>query len=126
MQWVPVWGVSASLTMMELCTANDLNNMVPSPYSEVEPVRVPSPEIVKGIPVGAESDTSSSVMDSGDKWDKMEVGVWLHCPTLMAKIGPTWVEVHSTMQEEEMIKKQDPTFEDVVSRQLPGSGEEKD
>ena len=23
-QWVPVWGASASLTMMELCTVNDL------------------------------------------------------------------------------------------------------
>ena len=24
-QWVPVWGTSAALTMMELCMANDLN-----------------------------------------------------------------------------------------------------
>ena len=45
---------------------NDLSNMVPSPYSEVEPVRPPSPEIVKGIPAGAESDTDSlGVEDSG-------------------------------------------------------------
>ena len=32
-QWVPIWGTSATLTMMELRMANDLNNMVPSPYS---------------------------------------------------------------------------------------------
>ena len=44
----------------------------------------------------------------------------------MAKIGPTWAEVHATMQEEEMIKKQDPTWEDIVSRQLPGGAEEED
>ena len=94
-QWVPIWGTSATLTMMELCTANDLNNMVPSPYSEVELVRPLSPEIIKGIPAGAKSDTNSSVIDSGDEWDKMEVGVFSCCPTPMAKIGPTWVEVHT-------------------------------
>ena len=44
----------------------------------------------------------------------------------MAKIGPTWVEVHTTAQEEEMIKKQDPTWEDIVSRQLPGGVEVED
>ena len=43
-QWVPVWGMSATLTMMELHMANDLNNMVPSPYSEVEPARPLSPQ----------------------------------------------------------------------------------
>ena len=110
-------------TMMELCTK--LSNMVPSPYSEVELVRLPSPEIIKGIPAGAESDTGSSVIDSGDEWDKTEVGVWSRCPTLMAKIGPTWAEVHAAMQEE-MIKKQDSTWEDIVSRQLPGGAEEED
>ena len=73
-QWVPVQGMSAALMMMELHVANDLNNMVPLPYSEVEPVRPPSPEIVKGIPAGAESDTNSLAIDSGDEWDKMEVG----------------------------------------------------
>ena len=32
-------GACASLTMMELCTANDMNNMVPSPYYGFELVR---------------------------------------------------------------------------------------
>ena len=52
-QWVPIWGTSATLTMSELCAANDLNNMVPSPSSKLEPVKPPSPEIIKGIPGGA-------------------------------------------------------------------------
>ena len=36
-QWVPLRGVSALLTMVELRTANDLNNMIPSPYEGTEP-----------------------------------------------------------------------------------------
>ena len=46
-QWVPVWGMSATLTMMKLRVANDLNNMVPLPYSEVELVRPPPPKSSK-------------------------------------------------------------------------------
>ena len=62
--------------MMELCAVNDLNNMVPSPYDGFEPVRLPSPEVFKGIPAGAESDMDSlGVEDSGDEWDKKELGV---------------------------------------------------
>ena len=125
-QWVPVWGASAALTMTELCMANDLSNMVPSPNSEAEPVRPPSPKIVKGVLAGAEIDTDSSVIDSGDEWDKMEVGVWQHCPTLTVKIGPTWVEVHAAMQEEEMIQNRDSTWKDIVNRQSSGGAEEED
>ena len=125
-QWVPVRGASATPTMLELRVANDLCTMVPSPQSEAEPVRPPSPKIVKGILVGAESDTNSSVIDSRDEWDKMEVGVWLHCPTLTLKLGPTWAEVHAIMQEEEMIKKQDSTWEDIVSRQSSWGAEKED
>ena len=120
-QWVPVWGMSATLTMKELCMANDLNNMVPSPYSEVEPVRPPSPEIVKGIPAGAKSDTDRSVIDSGDEWDKAEVRVWSRCPTPTTKMGLTWAEVHAAMQEEGVVKNQTSTWDDIVSRQLPGA-----
>ena len=119
-QWVPVWGASAALTMTELCVANDLSNMVPSPNSEAEPARPPSPNIFKGVLAGAESDTDSSAIDSGDEWDKTEVGVWQHCPTPTVKIGPTWVEVHAAVQEEEMIQNQDSTWEDIVNRQSSG------
>ena len=52
-QWVPMQGTSAALTMMELHTVNDLSNMVPLPHSEVEPGRLLSPEIIKGVPAGA-------------------------------------------------------------------------
>ena len=64
-QWVPIWGMSATLTMSELYAANDLNNMVPSPSSELEPAKPLPPKIVKCIPGGTESDTNSSVIDSG-------------------------------------------------------------
>ena len=125
-QWVPVWGTPATLTMTELHVANNLNNMVPSPYSEVELVRPLSPQIIKGMLAGAKSDMDSSAIDSRDEWDKVEVGVWSHCPTPMAKIGPTWAEVRTAAQDEEVIKKQASTWDDIVSRQLPGGAEEED
>ena len=46
-------------------------------------------------------------------------------PTPTAKIGPTWAEVHAAAQEEEVIKKQDATWDDIVSRQLPGAQKRK-
>ena len=62
-----------------------------------------------------------------DEWDKTEVSVWSCCPTPTTRVGPTWVEVHATVvQEEEMFKKQDPTWEDIVRKQLPGGVEEQD
>ena len=112
--------------MTELHAANDLNNMMPLPSSELKLARLPSPEIIKGIPAGTKSDTNSSAIDSGDEWDKTEVGVFLRCPTPTAKIGPTWVEVHTATQEEEVTNKQDSTWEDIVRRQLPGGMEDWD
>ena len=80
-QRVPIWGTSTTLTMIgSACAANDLNNMVPSPSSKLEPVRPPSPEIIKGIPGGTESDMNSSAIDSRDDWDKTGgVGVFSCC-----------------------------------------------
>ena len=125
-QWVPVWEASASLTMMELCTANDLNNMMPSPYEGVEPIRQPSPQLVKGIPAGAKSDMDSMEgEDSGDEWDKKESSIWSCCPSPPTKVGPTWVEVHATAQEQEVLDKQTTTLEDMVSKHLPGGMEEE-
>ena len=119
-------GVSASLTMMELHAANDLNNMVSSPYEGVEPVRWPSPELVKGILVGTESDMDSvECEDSGDEWDKKECGIWSHCPSLPTKVGPTWAEVHTAAQEQEVLDKQTTTWEDIVSKHLPRGMEEE-
>ena len=113
--------------MPELRAANDLNNRVPSPSSELELAKPPPPEIVKGIPGGAESDTNSSAIDSGDEWDKTEgVRVFSRCSTPMTKIGPTWAEVHTTAQEEEMVRNQASTWEEIVSTQLPGDAKNWD
>ena len=64
-QWVPVRGMSATLIMPELCAANNLNNMVPSPLGELPAAKPPSTEVLKCIPAGAESNTNSSIVDSG-------------------------------------------------------------
>ena len=51
--------------MPELRVAHDLNNMVPSPLSELPAAKLPPIEVMKCIPAGAESDTNSSIVDSG-------------------------------------------------------------
>ena len=51
----------------------------------------------------------------------------MHCPTPTSKGRPhLGGGAHAAAQEEEMIKKQDPTWEDIVSKQLPGGMEEED
>ena len=105
-QWVPVRGISATLTMPELHTAYDLNNFVQSPSSELEPTRPSSTQIVKCILGGTESDTNSSAIDSGDEWDKTEGTRALSCcSTPTSKIGPTCAEVHTAGQEEKVARK---------------------
>ena len=94
--------------MPELRAANNLNNMVPSPLSELPAAKLPPTKIMKCIPAGAESDTNSSVMDSGDEWDKTDTVGPSRSSTPTTKIGPTWAEVHAAAQEEEMAKSQAP------------------
>ena len=126
-QWVPVRGMSATLNAPELRTAHNLNNFVPSPCSELEPTRPSSTQIVKCIPGGAESDTNSSVIDSGEEWDNTEgVSVLSRCSTPTSKIGPTWAEVHMGAQGENMARKQATTWEAIVNTQLPGDAENSD
>ena len=126
-QWVPVCGMSATLMMPELRAAYDLNNFVPSPSKELESRRPPSTQIVKCIPGGAETDTNSSAIDSGDKWDKTEgVRALSRCSTPMSKIGPIWAEVHAAAQEEKVARQQAVTWEEIVSSQLPGDAENSD
>ena len=86
----------------------------------------PAPEILKCILVGTESDTNSSVVDSRDEWDKTEGVGPLWCSTPTTKIGPTWVEVHTAAQEEEMAKSQAPTWEDIVNAKPTGEEENWD
>ena len=119
-------GVYASLTMVELRTTNDLNNMIPSPYEGTEPVQPPSPALVKGIPAGAKSDTDSSEEDSGEEWDKKECGDWSRCPSLPLRVGPTWAEVHAAVQEQEALNKNAPMWEDIISKYGPKNIEEED
>ena len=52
--------------------------------------------------------------------------MFLHCSTPMTKIGPTWAEVHAAAQEEKMARNQAATWEDIVSKQLPGDVENWD
>ena len=49
--------------MPELRAAHDLNNMVPSPLSELPVAKPPPIEVMKCIPAGAESDSNSSFVD---------------------------------------------------------------
>ena len=124
-QWVPVRGMSSTLTMPELRAASNLNNIVPSPLSELL-AKPSSTEIVKCIPAGAESDTDSSIVDSGDEWDKTESVGPLRSSTPTMKVGPTWVEVHVAAQEEEMAKSQAPSWEDILNTTPTEEGENWD
>ena len=101
--------------MPELCAANDLNNMVPSPTSNLPAAKPSSPKILKCILAGTESDTNSLEMDSGDEWDKTETVGPSRSSTPTTKIGPTWAEVHAAAQEEEMVKSQAPSWEDILN-----------
>ena len=112
-QWVPVRGMSGTLTMPELHAAHDLNNMVPLPLSELPAAKLPPIEVMKCIPAGAESDSNSSFFDSGDEWDKTETVGPSRSSTPTTKIGLTWADVHAAAQEEEMAKSQVPSWGDM-------------
>ena len=105
--------MSGTLTMPELRAAHDLNNMVPSPLSELPAAKPPPIEVMKCIPAGAESDTNSSIVDLGDEWDKTETVGPSRSSTPTTKIGPTWVDIHAAAQEEEMVKSQAPSWGDM-------------
>ena len=125
-QWVPVRGTSSTLTMPELRVANDLNNIVPSPLSMLPVAKPPSIEIVKCILAGAESEMTSSIVDSGDEWYKTETVGPSRSSTPTMKIGPTWVDVQAATQEEEMEKNQTQSWEDIVNRTQNEEGENWD
>ena len=109
--------------MPELCTAHDLNNMVPSPLSELPAAKPPPIKVMKCIPAGAESDSNSSIVDSGDEWDKTETVGPSRSSTPTTKIGPTWADVHAAAQEEEMVKSQAPSWGDMPNT-MPTEEEE--
>ena len=111
-QWVPVRGVSATLTMSELRSANNLNNMNPYPHDGTGLVQPHSPMLVKGIPMGEEeSDTDSfgEPSDSGEEWDKTECDNWSCCLPPPLGEGPTWVEATAEVWRRVIIEKESPT-----------------
>ena len=112
-QWVPVRGMSGTLTMPELRAAHNLNNMVPPPLSELPAAKLPPIKVMECIPAGAESDTSGSIVDSGDEWDRAETVGPSGRSTPTTKIGPTWADIHAATQEEEMAKSQAPSWGDM-------------
>ena len=74
-EWVPMRGVSSSLTLVELRSANDLNNIYPYPYSEQELTKAHSPELVYSRSVGDETDTDSwNKPSDSEEWDEPEHG----------------------------------------------------
>ena len=93
--------------------AHDLNNMVPSPLSELLAAKPPPIEVMKCILAGAESDSNSSIADSGDEWDKTETVGPSRSSTPTTKIGPTLADIHAAAQEEEMVKSQAPSWGDM-------------
>ena len=109
--------------MPELRAAHDLNNMVPPPLSELPAAKPPPIKVMKCIPAGAESDTNSSIVDSGDEWDKTETVGPSRSSTSTTKIGPTWEDIHTAAQEEEMAKSQAPSWGDMPNT-MPTEEEE--
>ena len=100
--------------MPELRAAHDLNNMVPSPLIELPVAKPPPIKVIKCIPAGAESNSNSSFVDSGDEWDKTETVGPSRSSTPTTKMGPTWADVHAAAQEEEMVKSQVPSWGDTT------------
>ena len=87
-------GVSASLTSVELKSANDLNNIFPCPHFGGEHPKTKSPKLIHGWPTGYETDSDSwkSPLDL-EEWDKPEHGNWSCCPNLPLEEGLTWEEI---------------------------------
>ena len=108
-QWVPIQGVCTSLTMVELRSANDFNNMNPCLYDGTELVQPHSAILVTGIPTEAESDTDSlDEHDSGEEWDKRECGDWWCCPSLPPREGPMWAEATAEHEEKSVGRRMPP------------------
>ena len=84
-EWVPMRGVSSSLTSVELRSANDLNNICPCPHSGGEPPRAQSPKLVHSRPAGDETDSDRSHPQTQRSGNEPKHGNWSCCPTLPVK-----------------------------------------
>ena len=96
-EWVPMRGVSSSLTLVELRLANDLNNICPYPKSKGELTKTHSADLVYGRSVGEETDADSwNEPSDSEEWDKPEHGNWSCCSTPpVEEEGLTWEEITS-------------------------------
>ena len=128
-QWVPMWGMSMSLTSSELRSANDLNNMNPHPIEWPGFVILQSPLLVHGIPMGAEesnSDSCGKPTNSGEEWDKTETSDWSRCLAPPRVKVPTWAEAHAETRRRVFINKDAATWEEVTSSSLQKKQSEKE
>ena len=109
LEWVPMRGMSLSLTSVELRLANDLNNICPYPHSKWELTKAHSPHLVYSRPAGDETDTDSwNEPSDSEEWDKPKHGDWSHCPTLpLEEQGLTWEEVTNEPPQRKVITDQE-------------------
>ena len=81
-KWVPMRGISFSLTSVELKSANDLNNICPYPHFQPDFSKAHSPQLVHGVPTDEETDTDSwNKPSDSEEWDEPEHSNWSCCPT---------------------------------------------
>ena len=93
LEWVPIRGMSSSLTLVELRSANDLNNICPYPHSKWEFTKAHSPQLVYGRPVGEETDTNSwNEPSDSEEWDEPPGSADL--PHLVACYGHALRDAH--------------------------------
>ena len=108
-EWVPMRGVSSSLTSVMLRSANDLNNICPYPHYKQELTEPHSPQLVQCRPAGEKMDTDSwNEPSDSEEWDEPEHGDWSCCPTPSpGEEGLTWEEVTAEPPQRKVIKDKD-------------------
>ena len=115
--------------MLELRSANDLNNMNLYPYDGTGLVQLHSPMLMQGIPMGEEEsdmDSCGEPSDSEEEWDKAEHSDWSCFPALPLVEGPTWVEVTAEMWRKVILEKDAPTWEEVIHSSPQKKAEKED
>ena len=114
-KWVPMRGVSLSLTSVELRSANYLNNIYPYPHYGQELTEPHSPQLVQGRPVGEETDTDSwNEPSDSEEWDEHECGDWSCCPTPPpGEESLTWEEVTTEPPQRKVITDKEDSNWDV-------------
>ena len=120
-QWVPMRGISASLSSVELRLANNLNNICPYLHYGRELMKLHSPKLVRGIPAGKEMDTDGwNEPSDSEEWDQPERSDWSCCLTLpLGEEGPTWEKVTAEPPKRKIITDEEgATWEEVTGDPL--------